>query len=65
MDKINQKGSSASSEDIKLLACPFCGGKAEFEKGGFYFELFCTGCLARSEASTDKNEVVKFWNNRI
>lgn len=53
-----------------LLACPFCGGKAEWEEDGLSDMIGCKACpalmrvlaLRRSDA---KKTLIKSWNRRV
>jgi len=55
----------------KLLSCPFCGGKAEFQGDYGVFYVQCTNCGAMSSTvdewsdSTDGiKEAIAAWNRR-
>lgn len=57
-----------------LKACPFCGGKpemiVEFNKKLNYpyafpnYKIYCTKCFAKIENSSNKEELIKKWNER-
>jgi len=49
----------------KLLACPFCGGAADYSKFiGDNFCIECGGCGATSNMGT-MEEVAVLWNRRV
>lgn len=57
------------AEELILLPCPFCGGKAEFwiERGGLYwYRVKCCHCDALAGGSAFKNDEynAKIWNTR-
>lgn len=56
--------------ELKLLPCPFCGGKAEpratqFVGGPYVVEISCTVCFASSSMRPDtEEEAAAEWNRR-
>lgn len=59
--------------DIKLLPCPFCGGRADIVRGGADEEIwphrafsraFCTGCQARQLFHKTDADAAAAWNIR-
>lgn len=54
-------------ELVALLACPFCGSPAEFDRGGFG-EIFavCTKCWCHMGGAwaTDEETAARGWNTR-
>lgn len=49
---------------IELLACPFCGGDAEFEKRPAYAVAICPQCRIRTAEYYDREVAAKVWNTR-
>ncbi len=51
---------------IKLLKCPFCGGKGELQESGVpqFWHVFCLGCHIHGPTLSTKNLAVKAWNRR-
>ena len=53
--------------EIKLLPCPFCGGKADVIKNGTgCFQVRCDICEVKQYAYAHKTEenAIKAWNTR-
>ena len=50
----------------KLTPCPFCGGEAELEINGLYWDVNCKRCLANVGAYKcyNKKQAVEAWNRR-
>ena len=50
----------------KLKPCPFCGGEAELEINGLYWDVNCKRCLANVGAYKcyNKKQAVEAWNKR-
>lgn len=50
----------------KLKSCPFCGGEAELEINGLYWDVNCKRCLANVGAYKcyNKKQAVEAWNRR-
>lgn len=57
--------------DIKLRACPFCGGEAKLVKNARTAQIVCKKCSNRTlqiVMSVDKcatTEAAKLWNRRV
>jgi len=55
-------------EDIKLLPCPCCGGKAKIHKGLYrYFDFIAVICMECGLKTTDQPTIeaaVDKWNTR-
>lgn len=62
--------------EIKLKACPFCGGKAKLMAMGYgdekLYGIFCTADLKQEyqhghfiDNYRDKEEAITTWNTRI
>lgn len=52
---------------MKLLPCPFCGGRAEFERTGTPRHsciVRCTNCGCSHESSDENDESGESWNRR-
>ena len=51
----------------KLRNCPFCGGEAELEINGLYWDVNCKRCLANVGAYKcyNKKQAVEAWNKRV
>jgi len=56
----------------KLLPCPFCGGKAEYDKRGEFCGVYCSECCIhttkwlRVDKEYDvKKHLAEFWNRRV
>ena len=47
----------------ELKPCPFCGGKAEFEKDEGWF-VFCEKCGSMTVLFDTKPEAKETWNSR-
>ena len=50
----------------KLKPCPFCGGEAELEINGLYWDVNCKRCLANVGAYKcyNKKQAIEAWNRR-
>ena len=67
---MNDRGSDMSKEKEKLLDCPFCGGKAEFDdewRANHYGldcpNVCCNKCGTRNYADTEE-DAINHWNTR-
>ena len=51
----------------KLRRCPFCGGEAELEINGLYWDINCKRCLANVGAYKcyNKKQAIEAWNKRV
>ena len=49
----------------QLKTCPFCGYEAELVIPRYGWYVRCTGCLARTEGSSDKGVAIDDWNMRV
>lgn len=54
--------------EIKLLPCPFCGGKAEHRAIGgsldTYYVVACSKCGIRTPLNPVAQSATDFWNRR-
>ena len=52
--------------EIKLLPCPFCGGKVEMVKSFSMVINYiqCEECLVDFMFCQEEDDVIKLWNNR-
>ena len=52
--------------EIKLLPCPFCGGKAELQKGMCELDnyVMCLECRSKTKLYNTKESAIKKWNTR-
>lgn len=56
-----------STDTIKLLPCPFCGGEAMAIENNFYTDIhsvMCRNCFAESDRYHTQKEAIKQWNTR-
>lgn len=51
---------------MKLLPCPFCGGKAELSDDYLFFSVHCTNadCEIETKRFRFKLDAIKAWNKR-
>lgn len=50
---------------VKLLPCPFCGGKAEFRSGSSTTPYIrCRECGGRTKSSRNRANLIAAWNRR-
>ncbi len=53
------------SATVKLLPCPFCGGKAEFRSGSSTTPYIrCKECGGRTKSSRNRANLIAAWNRR-
>lgn len=50
--------------EIKLLPCPFCGGKARFINFYGLYMVECETCRIATDTDYTKEDVIKIWNTR-
>lgn len=52
---------------MKLLPCPFCGGKGKLKGDESAYGCFveCIDCHAEMDYSETKEEAVEAWNKRV
>ena len=53
--------------EIKLLPCPFCGGKAKVIENNYYTDIhsvMCKNCFSESDRYHTQEEAIKQWNTR-
>lgn len=50
--------------DIKLLPCPFCGGKAELKHNILWDWVQCENCSAMTQEKHCKENAIEAWNTR-
>jgi Lar family restriction alleviation protein len=55
---------------IKLLRCPFCGGKAAWGEGEQKTkygneQVYCSDCYAITAPEGSKEEAAANWNSRV
>ena len=54
------------SATVKLLPCPFCGGKAEFRSGSSTTPYIrCKECGGRTKSSRNRANLIAAWNRRV
>lgn len=52
-------------EKIKLLNCPFCGGKADVDVGNFGgMVCYCEICFSQGKQCETEAEAIEAWNRR-
>lgn len=57
-------------DNVKLLNCPFCGGKAAWGEGEQKLkydneQVYCSVCYAMTPPEMTKAEAAEWWNTRI
>lgn len=50
--------------EIKLKACPFCGGEVVHYYRDFQYGVTCTKCTANIRGYTSKDAATRAWNHR-
>lgn len=61
------------SDELKLLPCPFCGGKAKIYQGNqdflvyesLAFSIFCEKCKCSTQYEPTLKEAINDWNSRV
>ena len=48
----------------ELKPCPFCGGKAQIQKGMAGINVFCLNCRAFIMWADSEGEAIELWNRR-
>lgn len=67
-EELREKIEALIERDRAALApCPFCNGRAIFDKNGYGDKhlIICSKCHSRSDDFDDKIEAQRSWNHRV